>query len=86
MDKNKKLKKILRDLRIARASDYVTYNAVMSSSIMDKAIKTLEETSEWNEEDEKGLEPFLQKVRDATKQKMTLKEKCELIKNILEEK
>lgn len=78
------IKKALRYIKVARYLDHITYHAIIDSDIaVKKVIAPLEKISGWNEEDEKFVEKIAEKIKNIPAK--TIKEKTEMIKNVLEE-
>lgn len=77
------LKKILQYLKVARLSDHVTFQAMLSGDNFKKAaITPLEKMAGWNEKDEEMIGQLARKFKEETRGK-TLKEKSDKLSKML---
>ena len=77
------IKRALQFIKVARGSDYVTFNAMMSGeSFLEEVIKPLEQLCVWDKDDEILVAKLTQKFAEET-HGHSLQEKSENLKRIL---
>ena len=77
------IKKTLQFIKVARSSDYVTFNAMINGeSFLEEVVKPLEQISGWNENDERLIVEMAKKFAEET-YGHSLKEKSDNLKRIL---
>ena len=77
------IKKTLQFIKVARSSDYVTFNAMINGeSFLEEVVKPLEQISDWNENDEKLVEEMTKRFAEEA-HGHSLQQKSENLKRIL---